>query len=202
VVKSEENQLQPGFICVSGSETNKVCLMPSQAVNSVYHMIFRKKTAYSEPAILGFNDEIIIQKLLNKIRFRPIFINVGSSVVIVSEIGNKSFTSSILTKKSQRTLALQKMINNEFTLDFYKGNQILWHYKNKSANSHAIQENQENSSNSNLTYNPTTDKANLKILYELEYLQTDLEDLESSDNIITNHEIEQFAYLHLHEKLQ
>ena len=135
VVKSEENPLQPGFICVSGSETSRVCLTPSQAVNSVYHVIFGKKTAYSGPAILGLNDENIVQKLLNGVRFRPIFIKIENFIVVVSEIGNKRFTSSILTKKSQRTLALQRMVNDIFTLDFYKGDQILCHYEDKSADS-------------------------------------------------------------------
>ncbi|CAG8567540.1 1736_t:CDS:2, partial [Cetraspora pellucida] len=135
VIKSEENQLQSGFICISSNKTSKVCLTPSQAVNSVYHVIFGKKTVYSGPAILGFNDENIVQKLLNEIIFRLIFISVGNFIVVVSEIGNKSFTSSILTKKSQKILALQKMINDIFTLNFYKREQILWHYEDKSANS-------------------------------------------------------------------
>ncbi|CAG8515700.1 455_t:CDS:1, partial [Cetraspora pellucida] len=38
--------------------------------------------------------------------------------------------------------------------------------------------------------NPAVNKANLRMFYELGCLQTDLEDSESSDNIITNHENE------------
>lgn len=134
VVQNEENKLQPGFICASGNETSKVCLTPSQAVNSVYHIIFGKKTAYSGPAILGFNDEKIVKKLLTGVVFRPLFLNIGKHVVVVSKIEDQKFTSSVLTKKSQKTLALQKINHNVFTLDFYKGEQILWHYEDQSAN--------------------------------------------------------------------
>ncbi|CAG8454449.1 1456_t:CDS:2 [Cetraspora pellucida] len=134
VVQNEENKLQPGFICASGNETSKVCLTPSQAVNSVYHIIFGKKTAYSGPAILGFNDEKIVKKLLTGVVFRPLFLNIGKHVVVVSKIEDQKFTSSVLTKKSQKTLALQKINHNVFTLDFYKSEQILWHYEDQSAN--------------------------------------------------------------------
>ncbi|CAG8825762.1 9476_t:CDS:2, partial [Cetraspora pellucida] len=134
VVQNEENKLQPGFICASGNETSKVCLTPSQAVNSVYHIIFGKKTAYSGPAILRFNDEKIVKKLLTGVVFRPLFLNIGKHVVVVSKIEDQKFTSSVLTKKSQKTLALQKINHNVFTLDFYKGEQILWHYEDQSAN--------------------------------------------------------------------
>src|SRR6185437_10719962 len=54
IVQGEENRLQPGFICVSGSEMSQVCLTPSQAINNVYHVIFGKRTAYSGHAVLGF----------------------------------------------------------------------------------------------------------------------------------------------------
>ena len=80
--------------------------------------------------------------------------------------------------------------------------------------------------------NPTANKANLRMLYKLGCLQTNLEILEESDNIVTNNEYEnifwnsfrsalisnkrggngktqilsiianQFEYLQLHEKLQ
>ncbi|CAG8471517.1 11829_t:CDS:2 [Scutellospora calospora] len=137
VVQGDENRLQPEFVCVSGSETSKVCSTPSQAINSIYHIIFGKKTktAYSGPSILGFNNKKIVDKLLTGIAFMPIFLNIGNYVVVVSEIGDKKFTSSILTKKSQRTLALQKINNNIYTLDFYKGDQLLWHFEDQSANS-------------------------------------------------------------------
>src|SRR5690348_6786952 len=44
VVQGDKNRLQPGFVCVSGNETSKVCSTLSQAINSIYHMIFGKKT--------------------------------------------------------------------------------------------------------------------------------------------------------------
>ncbi|CAG8497728.1 11242_t:CDS:2, partial [Scutellospora calospora] len=82
VVQGDENRLQPGFVC--GSETSKVYSTPFQAINSIYHIIFGKKTktAYSGLSILGFNDKKIIDKLLTAIAFMPIFLNIGNYVVV------------------------------------------------------------------------------------------------------------------------
>ncbi|CAG8836545.1 8842_t:CDS:1, partial [Racocetra persica] len=54
-----------------GSKTSEICSTSSQAINSVYHMIFRKKnkTVYLGPAVLGFNDERIVEKLLSDVVF-------------------------------------------------------------------------------------------------------------------------------------
>ncbi|CAG8659751.1 9879_t:CDS:2, partial [Cetraspora pellucida] len=82
VVKGEENLWQPEFICVSNSEISKVCSMPSQIINTIYHMIFGKKTAYFRPLIIGFNDKQIVEKLLNRIRFRPLFLNIENFIVV------------------------------------------------------------------------------------------------------------------------
>ncbi|KAG9288892.1 hypothetical protein G9A89_019514 [Geosiphon pyriformis] len=89
VVQNEENPLQPGFVCTSGSETT-----------------------YSGPAALGFNDNNIVEKILIGVIFRPIFLKIGKNIVVVSTIGTSGtdgFISSVLTKKGQRTLALQQI---------------------------------------------------------------------------------------------
>src|SRR5690242_13641079 len=101
VIQSNKNYLQPGFVCISGSKTSEICSISSQAINSIYYVIFRKKnkTAYSESAVLGFNDKRIVEKLLSGIVFVPIFLNIGNYIVVVSEIENQKFISSILTKK-------------------------------------------------------------------------------------------------------
>ncbi|KAG9287023.1 hypothetical protein G9A89_022987 [Geosiphon pyriformis] len=115
VVQNEENLLQPGFVCTSGSETSKIFPTSSQAINNVYHNIFGKKTAYSGPAALDWKKY--------------------SSCIENWTSGTDGFISSVLTKKGQRTLALQQINGNTFILDFYKGKDILWHYKDQSANS-------------------------------------------------------------------
>ncbi|CAG8456141.1 1685_t:CDS:2 [Scutellospora calospora] len=92
VVKSEENPLQLRFVCVSNNEISKVCSTPSQAINTIYHVIFGKKTAYSGPAILGFNNEQIVEKLLNGIRFRPLFLNIESFIVVGSNVVFKFYS--------------------------------------------------------------------------------------------------------------
>jgi len=137
VVQNETNPLQPGFICTSGDIMSEVCLQPSTAVNTVYNNIFQTKTEHSGPAVLGFNNEIIVKKLLHEVEFQPLFLKIGQYLVMVSNIGDSnrnSFISSLMiTKKGKRNLVLQQVTNDKFVLDFYQETKLILHYEDESS---------------------------------------------------------------------
>lgn len=137
VVQNETNPLQPGFICTSGDIMSEICLQPSTAVNIVYNQIFQTKTEHSGPAVLGFNNEVIVKKLLHEVEFQPLFLKIGQYLVVVSNVGDSNgngFVSSLMiTKKGKRNLVSQQIIDNKFILDFYQGTKLILHYEDESS---------------------------------------------------------------------
>ncbi|CAI2166481.1 7594_t:CDS:1 [Funneliformis geosporum] len=137
IVRNETNLLQPGFICTSGDIMSEVCLQPSTAVNTVYNKIFQTKTEHSGPAALGFNNEVIVKKLLREVEFQPLFLKIGQYLVVISNIGDSNgngFISSLMiTIKGKRNL-LQHITNDKFILDFYQETNLILHYENESSN--------------------------------------------------------------------
>ncbi|CAB4401282.1 unnamed protein product [Rhizophagus irregularis] len=79
----------------------------STAINSCYKEVFGTKTEYSGMAVIGFEDEKIIQQLLDKIEFFPIFLQIEKLSVVILGLGYSSkdgyygagegFTSSFIT---------------------------------------------------------------------------------------------------------
>lgn len=142
VVKREDNPLQPGFICSSKEQSTGIVESASQAINILYHKIYNTNTEYSGPVIMGFNNPKIIRKLLDGVKFLPFSIKVGPYIVVISDIGNKptnisddlksGFTSSLLTRLgSKRCLVLQRIAENQVTLDFYCGSVLEAHFEDK-----------------------------------------------------------------------
>ncbi|RIB18009.1 hypothetical protein C2G38_2185821 [Gigaspora rosea] len=79
VVQSEDNILQPGFICTSGNSSSGIQTSLSTAITIAYNTIFKTKTTFSGPAIIvvsriedntfnGFVSSLITRKGKNKDR--------------------------------------------------------------------------------------------------------------------------------------
>ncbi len=86
---------------------SEICLQPSTAVNTVYNKIFQTKTEHSGPVVLGFNNEIIVKKLLHEVEFQPLFLKIGQYLVVVSNISDSnrnSFISSLMITKKVKEI--------------------------------------------------------------------------------------------------
>ncbi|GBC14886.2 hypothetical protein GLOIN_2v1846419 [Rhizophagus irregularis DAOM 181602=DAOM 197198] len=100
------------------------------AINSCYKEVFGTKTEYSGMAVIGFEDEKIIQQLLDKIEFFLIFLQIEKLSVVISGLGYSSkdgyygagedFTSSFITRyQNSQHLFLLKLEDNQCILEIY-----------------------------------------------------------------------------------
>ncbi|CAB4390829.1 unnamed protein product [Rhizophagus irregularis] len=100
------------------------------AINSCYKEVFGTKTEYSGMAVIGFEDEKIIQQLLDKIEFFPIFLQIEKLSVVILGLGYSSkdgyygagegFTSSFITRyQNSQHLFLLKLEDNQCILEIY-----------------------------------------------------------------------------------
>ncbi|CAG8583111.1 14734_t:CDS:2 [Rhizophagus irregularis] len=68
-------------------KSTEISSSASTAITTLYQEIFGKKTEYSGPAIMGFYNDQIIERLLQDVTFFPIYIKIQSFLVVVSNIG-------------------------------------------------------------------------------------------------------------------
>uniref|UniRef100_U9U554 Uncharacterized protein n=2 Tax=Rhizophagus irregularis (strain DAOM 181602 / DAOM 197198 / MUCL 43194) TaxID=747089 RepID=U9U554_RHIID len=110
--------------------SSKIEPYPSTAINSCYKEVFGTKTEYSGMAVIGFEDEKIIQQLLDKIEFFLIFLQIEKLSVVISGLGYSSkdgyygagedFTSSFITRyQNSQHLFLLKLEDNQCILEIY-----------------------------------------------------------------------------------
>ena len=85
VVKgNKEHSERPGYICTCESfYTTKLSNSSTNAISTVYQQLFRTKTKFLGPMIMGFDKPAICEKLLEGVLFRPYFIKLGSIRVFV-----------------------------------------------------------------------------------------------------------------------
>ncbi|RHZ86841.1 hypothetical protein Glove_43g2 [Diversispora epigaea] len=88
VTSNNKNPLKPGFQCICGEFKSEIELYPSTAVKSCYQSIFNSKTEYSGLAIMGFENENIIQQLIADILFFPIFLRIENFLVVITNLGS------------------------------------------------------------------------------------------------------------------
>ncbi|RHZ82825.1 hypothetical protein Glove_103g290 [Diversispora epigaea] len=88
VTSNDKNPLKPGFQCICGEFKSEIELYPSTAVKSCYQSIFNSKTEYSGLAIMGFENENIIQQLIADILFFPIFLRIENFLVVITNLGS------------------------------------------------------------------------------------------------------------------
>ncbi|CAB4393848.1 unnamed protein product [Rhizophagus irregularis] len=66
---NSENSFAPGFICTSGVFSSSVESSSFAAVSNLYTSIFQKRTRFSGPLVIGWNDKDIISQLSQNIPF-------------------------------------------------------------------------------------------------------------------------------------
>ncbi|CAG8505674.1 10275_t:CDS:2 [Cetraspora pellucida] len=87
VVPNNKNSLKPGFQCTCDAiGTDNIESSPSAAINMCYQSTFKTKTEYSGLSVMGFEDENIIQQLINDVVFFPIFVCIEKLAVRVYAI--------------------------------------------------------------------------------------------------------------------
>jgi len=79
VISNDKNFLKPGFLCTCGEIKSEIESSPSAAIKTCYQIIFGTKTEYSDLAVIGFENENIIQQLIVDILFFPIFFVLKNS---------------------------------------------------------------------------------------------------------------------------
>ncbi|PKY13180.1 hypothetical protein RhiirB3_424944 [Rhizophagus irregularis] len=111
-------------------------------ITTLYQEIFGKRTEYSGPAIMGFYNDQIIERLLQDVTFFPIYIKIQSFLVVVSNIGysknngcrgaGNGFTSSILTKfQKKHSFVSQRIENNTCILRIYYESNIVAQFEDE-----------------------------------------------------------------------
>ncbi|GBC25905.2 hypothetical protein GLOIN_2v1767205 [Rhizophagus irregularis DAOM 181602=DAOM 197198] len=129
---------KPSFRCLCNGKDSGIQQSASATINNTYKQVFRKnKTDYSGMVVMGFDDEIIINKLLSDILFIPIFIRIDRILIVVSQIGISShkgcygagpgFLSTLIIKyKGKQSLFVQSIEDN-CNLDVYDGDINQYH---------------------------------------------------------------------------
>ena len=64
-----------------------ICMSSSVAITSLYKHLFGMKTKFSGPLVMGFDQEIIVEKLLKDVQFQPFEFSVERLQIVVFGIG-------------------------------------------------------------------------------------------------------------------
>lgn len=142
IVQNTTSPFEPGFVCTCKEKSTEISSSASTAITTLYREIFGKKTEYSGPAIMGFYNDEIIEKLIQDITFFPIYLKIQSFLVVVSNIGysknNKcygagnGFTSSLLTKfQGKYSFVSQQIENDTCILRIYHASKIVAQYEDE-----------------------------------------------------------------------
>lgn len=133
VTSNDKTFLKPGFQCICGKYKSEIESYPSTAIKACYQKVFGTKTEYSGLAVMGFESEDIIQKLIANISFFPLFLRIEKFLVVITNLGNSSskneneyyeaqagFTSSFITRyKGAQHLFLLKINEEHCLLEIY-----------------------------------------------------------------------------------
>jgi hypothetical protein len=116
VVKNIPNKLLPGYSCEAAG-VSSVQLTPSAAINEVYKNIFQTSTEYNGQAIMGFDNEKIVEELYEDVEFCPFTIDIQDISLFVSGLNTNFFemgyVSTFISKyHGQRCLFVQKINKN------------------------------------------------------------------------------------------
>ncbi|CAG8807155.1 11513_t:CDS:2, partial [Racocetra fulgida] len=72
-----------------------ICETATVAISSVYHQIFKTKTKFSGPEVLGFDKTIITDELLSDLPFRPYNFQLGILRIWIVRIGSNEITTNL-----------------------------------------------------------------------------------------------------------
>ena len=85
----------PGYICKCGEIQSDICETATVAISSVYHQLFKTKTKFSGPEVLGFDKTIITDELLSDLPFRPYNFQLGILQIWIVRIGSNEITTNL-----------------------------------------------------------------------------------------------------------
>jgi hypothetical protein len=88
LIGNSDNSFAPGFICTSGNFSSYVESTSSAAISNLYASIFQKKTRFSGPLVIGWNNKNIISQLSQNIPFFPFSFLIGKYQVFIYGIGS------------------------------------------------------------------------------------------------------------------
>lgn len=132
VIKGANNL--PEYYCIS-DQVEAIEASPTKAISTVYANIFNNSTRYSGHAIMGWNDENILEKLKNDVEFFPITCSFGKYKIFLYAIGCSSyeewnhagpgFKSSIIhTFEKQQGIFVSQIENKHCVVEIYQGCQL------------------------------------------------------------------------------
>ena len=130
---------KPGFRCLCDGKDSGIQQSASAAINNTYKQVFgNNKTEYSGMAVIGFDDEVIVNELLADILFIPIFIHLDARIlIVVSQIGvlcegcgaGPGYLSTFITKYKNKQSLFVQSIEDKCNLDIYDGEINLYHHE-------------------------------------------------------------------------
>ncbi|CAG8522212.1 6441_t:CDS:2, partial [Racocetra persica] len=85
----------PKYICKCGKIQSDICETATVAISSVYHQLFKTKTKFSGPEVLGFDKTIITDELLSDLPFRPYNFQLGILRIWIVRIGSNEITTNL-----------------------------------------------------------------------------------------------------------
>ncbi|RIB00817.1 hypothetical protein C2G38_2232840 [Gigaspora rosea] len=88
VLSDNQNPLKSVFQCTCSDVQSEPESHLSTAVNTCYKRVFGTNTEHSGLAVIGFDNEAIIQELITDISFFPIFLRIEKLNVVIPCIGN------------------------------------------------------------------------------------------------------------------
>ncbi|KAF0472157.1 hypothetical protein F8M41_025054 [Gigaspora margarita] len=83
IIQVVDNNWKPGYSCKSDIEAI-IYLISSMAINKTYKKLFNTKIHFSEPNVLGFNNEIIVEQLQEEVLFFQFQIIAHDIVIFVT----------------------------------------------------------------------------------------------------------------------
>src|SRR5207249_3816345 len=76
----------PRYLAKCDLVNSEICTNSSAAITSLYRQIFGIKTKFSGPLVMGFDQAVIVEQLLNNIQFQPFEFFVERLRIVVFEV--------------------------------------------------------------------------------------------------------------------
>ncbi|CAG8603035.1 11668_t:CDS:2, partial [Diversispora eburnea] len=88
ILESDTQNLPgPRYQVTCGLKSSEICTSSSVTITSLYQQIFNTKTKFSGPLVMGFDQQDIVNQMLENIQFRPFEFFIEKLRIIIIEIG-------------------------------------------------------------------------------------------------------------------
>ncbi|CAG8531221.1 4649_t:CDS:2 [Dentiscutata heterogama] len=119
----------PEFQC-QGSEFSNTGSTASEVISTVYKLIFQNETRYSGPMVIGWNNEKIVEELVQDVEFFPFTTSIGQYTIFIYSIGfsmhqdwykaGNGYKASLIHKYLQKpAIFVSRIENDEYFIDIY-----------------------------------------------------------------------------------